>query len=563
MDNKLVKENVFKATVQTILKIIKNRRIKTSQLDETDDLKVMTKDERDKLEKITSSGTGKNFLSDDFSYKPIEISVMSETSTQKIMTAQERDKIAKLNITGASDKFLSEDGSYKKVNADVIISGTNNKLYTKDEKDRVEKLSITGAPDEFLAKDGFYKKINADNVLDGTTNKVMTKTEREKIEKIITSGDGTKVLANDGTYKTPSAASVISDTKLDKDLAYSNVKVENIISDLTSNINSKLLQKSDITHTHAELEMAHEHKNKNVIDDITLAQFSKWNKLVEKINPEIIGTGTKILYDDLTFKEFSGSGGGSGGSSFDLFDRLDETQLKILQQADSLDPTTIHKILSLKYPVFVCTVEQYELLQARNQLEPNTVYFVIDPDADDSGNSGGSGSSGSSIIITSGDGTKVLANDGTYKKIIDDSLDASLEQTYSIDKIIDTIGKLITSANDSSVKIWQKQKLNVSAGDTFDALVTEPDILTKNPVVVQCYKFIEGDNDITEILKVFDNTDAENFVYNKDSIVFDDIDGMQIIDTYTLTSFLNEDGVYESELIDTAEFEALDRIEVI
>lgn len=379
MADKLIRENVFKSTIQTILKIIKDRRIKTTQLDETNDLKIMTKDERDKLEKITSSGTGKNFLADDFTYKPIEIGVMSETATQKIMTAQEREKIAKLNITGASDKFLSEDGSYKKVNADTIASGTTNKLYTKGEKDKVEKLIINGAPDEFLAKDGLYKKINADNVLDGTTNKIYTKVEKDKVEKLIIAGDGTKVLTDNGTYRTPTAVNVISDTKLSNDLAYSNTKVENIISNLTSNIDSKLLQKSSINHTHLELTQAHDHKNKNVLDDISLAQYSKWNKLVEKINPEITGTGTKILYDDLVFRELSSSGGGSGGSNFDLFNKLDTAQFKILQQADSLDPGTIHKVLSLKYPIFVCSVDEYEILKTRDEIDPNTIYFVIDP----------------------------------------------------------------------------------------------------------------------------------------------------------------------------------------
>lgn len=514
---KVVREKVFKASLQTILKIIKSRKIPTAQLKETAELKVMTKEEREKLTTIVSSGTGKNFLADDLTYKPITINEMAETDTQKILTAEERSKIAKLNITGASDEFLAKDGLYKKVNADNISSGITNTVYTKSEKDKVLKLNIAG--------------------------------------------DGTKVLTDDGTYKSPASVNVINDTKIAEDLAYSNLKVETIISDLKSNMDSKLLQKSDINHTHSQLAQAHEHKNKDVLDDISLKQFSKWNKLVGIVDPEKSGLGTKVFCDDLTFKEvseFNTGGDGSGNAKPVLFDAIDKEHLKILEQADISDPETISKILQLKYPLVPCTKEEYLSLQNSGKIEPSTVYIITN--SEDSGSGGGSGSS---IIVTSGSGDRFLADNGTYIKFIDDELETSIDKTYSIDKIIDVVGKLITSSTDTSVKIWTKQKLNVKHGDVFDALTTEPDILTKKPVIVQCYKFVPGEADVIEIIKEFDNTEEENFVYNKDSVEFEDTEGMKIIDHYKLNYKLNSDGLYESELIDKNEFITINRIEVI
>ena len=289
-NHKLVQENIFKKTVQILLKIIKNRKIPLSQLEETDNL---------------------NFLSN-----------------------EEKEKISKINTSG--------DGS------------------------------------KVFANNGAYKAIYASDILETTDKKILEKEERDKIAKIITNGNGTKALTDDGTYKTPDSVGVVNDTIITEDMSYSSKKIEVMFDDLNTDIAKKLLQKSDLDHTHEELETAHSHDNKNVLDEINTTLFGKLRRLTEIIDPDKSGLGNKAFFDDLTFKEISVSGDAgtaNPGNGEGLFHTVNKNDFVIQENTDE-ETQKLIKELSLHYHISVLTKAEYEGLQRSSSIDPNTLYIV-------------------------------------------------------------------------------------------------------------------------------------------------------------------------------------------
>lgn len=389
----------------------------------------------------------------------------------------------------------------------------------------------------------------ADQILETEAKKILTKEEREKVSRlVINDTDGTRVLHNDGSYKAVGSVNLIDDTQIFTDKTYSSYNLKGLLdgkSAASHNHKEALDKKADKTELH-------QHSNKNVLDDISLTKYSRWEKVSEKLQPDSPGLGTKVLFDDLTFKEFTGGSGGSSISKWkDLigkpYDSIAIENFKVL--SIPLQDNTTEKQLFLKYPTIACTKADYLKLKADKQLDINTIYIIIDDNTNT-----GSGNE-SSIIITDGDGTAVLCNDGTYKKIMDDTLESSSNMTYSIDKIKDSIDHKVTdaiaNATDTSMRIWQKTKLNVRANDTFDALTTENDILTTKPLVVQGYKFVEGKTDIIEVIKDFNNGDEANFFHTTNA-GFDGV--MKIKDTYPLGKTLMDDGYYRTEVMNKNDF---------
>lgn len=446
---------------------------------------------------------------------------------------------------------------------DDVYETSNKKIMTSDERKKINKIVIAGSGDRVLADNGSYV-LNGSNIIDDVTLSNETTYSSSKIHSVVSSSiassthshqnkttldgihsDTTKpeyFLSEDGSYKIPAMDVLINDTVTESGKAWSSQKTA-----------IELAGKSGVAHTHAGLNLAHTHPNKGVIDDITLDDMSKWNRLIGIIDPNKSGIGDKVFTDDLTFKPITDFTGIQkwGELKEKPFDSTNSESFRILGK---------DKILSLKYPIVPITQADFIRKKNAGELDPTILYTIMDADIEQGGG-------GNSAIITDGDGTLYLANNGKYKKIIDDTISDSSTSTYSTNKMKEVIASTVTdaiaNASDTSVRIWQVSKLNVTSNQIINAFSTELNILSDKPIVVQCYKYVEGANDIVEIIKVFDNTDAENFVYNKDSVAFDDTEGMHIIDTYTLSVLLNSDGVYESEWIDTDAFEVLDRIEVI
>ena len=92
--------------------------------------------------------------------------------------------------------------------------------------------------------------------------------------------------------------------------------------------------------------------------------------------------------------------------------------------------------------------------------------------------------------------------------------------------------------------VQQKVSLNVTSTEPIQIYTND----INNKLVIDNYKFVEGENDVTSILKEFNNGKKSSFFYNNEEINFDD-NGINIKNEYKLTDTLNSDGLYESENI--------------
>ena len=84
--------------------------------------------------------------------------------------------------------------------------------------------------------------------------------------------------------------------------------------------------------------------------------------------------------------------------------------------------------------------------------------------------------------------------------------------------------------------------------------------ISDNKVIVDCYKFVSGEENVISTIKTFDNTEKDNFFYDKDNIEF--TDSMHIKKEYELVLNKNNEGFYESEEIDINKFLELTLSEV-
>lgn len=446
-----------------------------------------------------------------------------ETSNKKIMTSDERAKINKIVIAGSGDRVLADDGNYVLNGSNIIddVSLSNETTYSSSKIKSVVSSSIASATHSHQNK----------TALDGIHSDT-TKPEY--------------FLSEDGSYRIPAMDVLINDTVTESGKAWSSQKTA-----------IELAGKSDVSHTHTGLNLAHTHPNKSVIDDIALDDMSKWNRLIGIIDPNKSGIGDKVFTDDLTFKpitDFTGiqKWGELKDKPFDITDN---------ESFRTINPGNTDKILTLKYPIVPITQADFIRKKNAEELNSTTIYTIMDADVEQ-GNGGNS-----AIIVTDGDGSLYLANNGKYKKIIDDTLDDSLISTYSTNKMKEVISSTVTdaiaNASDTSVRIWQVSKLNVTSNQIIDAFLTELNILSDKPIVVQCYKYVEGENDVTETIKVFNNTDSNNFVFNSDTVGFSNLKGMEILGDYNMLTIINSDGIYESQLIHTDDFTDIHGIEVV
>lgn len=120
-----------------------------------------------------------------------------------------------------------------------------------------------------------------------------------------------------------------------------------------------------------------------------------------------------------------------------------------------------------------------------------------------------------------------------------------------------TLADLGAQASADAVKVSQKVVLNVTSGQEIVI-----DNVNTDKVLVQVWKFVEGQENVVQTVKTFNNTNASNFYYNPDTIEFGE-SSVSIKDTYTYPTTLNNDtGFYETGFIDKSQFSSINSINV-
>lgn len=114
-----------------------------------------------------------------------------------------------------------------------------------------------------------------------------------------------------------------------------------------------------------------------------------------------------------------------------------------------------------------------------------------------------------------------------------------------------------SSESNKNYEVQQKVSLNVASNDKI--LIPTND--TENKIMIDNYKFIQGGETSTAILKEFNNGNKTNFIYNKDEIDFNNT-SMSIKNEYKLSNTLNDDtNLYESDIINKSDFIEISGVE--
>ena len=110
----------------------------------------------------------------------------------------------------------------------------------------------------------------------------------------------------------------------------------------------------------------------------------------------------------------------------------------------------------------------------------------------------------------------------------------------------------ITNSSEAhnSIEIQQKVSLNVTSTEPIQIYTND----INNKMIIDNYKFVEGESDITSIIKEFNNKKESNFIYNNDVVTFNNT-SMSIKNEYSLANNLNNDtNLYESDVINKSDF---------
>lgn len=255
----------------------------------------------------------------------------------------------------------------------------------------------------------------------------------------------------------------------------------------------------------------------------------------------------------------------------------------------TFDKNKYEYILGYSQGTYICrTQEEYDALPEDLKSDPNIYFFVLEDEIGDATVNeskvkeiiGNTIKAGSNInIVKNGDGTLIISSTATgsgsdeyltvekFKGVEEDSVkyadnitsakNTQPLQYYGTDSN-NEIGfhYLPTNIKDNTgieQRIILDAKINESI--TIDSLLD----ISDTKITIDSYKFIAGDQDVIQTIKTFNNAASENFFYNKDIIEFDN--GMHIKKEYSYNTSLNDDNLYESEIINKSEFLSIIKLE--
>ena len=158
------------------------------------------------------------------------------TITGSGLTKDQTDKINKIQIStdpNADSLYLGKDGNYHDVTSlDVVTTSTDGIMLSADKTklDALPSLPLAGATgSKFLNDLGQFTTVSA----------VLNASDQAKLDKIITSGDGSLVLSNNGNYVAlPTLATQIKDGLMS---SADKTKLDGISIDKTGGSTSKFL----------------------------------------------------------------------------------------------------------------------------------------------------------------------------------------------------------------------------------------------------------------------------------------------------------------------------------
>ena len=99
---------------------------------------------------------------------------------------------------------------------------------------------------------------------------------------------------------------------------------------------------------------------------------------------------------------------------------------------------------------------------------------------------------------------------------------------------------------DDQTNKFQSVRQNAKSNEVYTIELIKPNKL--NDLIIQAYEFVQGEQDVVTTLKEFNNSDSNNFYYDKNNVEFDN-NGCKIKNEYQYNSIKNtETNLYELDL---------------
>ena len=446
---------------------------------------------------------------EDFNSKVGSLTSLNTDNKDSVVSAINEVKEGVNNTVKIDDTVVYANKVYssKKINDTYVKKEENKSLVPNSEIEKIHTHTNKNYLDK-ISENTEGKLLYNGNII-GDDLKPATKDTLGGIKV----GDNLEI-TNEGILSA-TKVSEISDTKLADDSTYSSNKINNTYV-------AKEAGKSLVENT--EISKIHEHNNKAYLD-----------KIGENVNGKLTYKGKEI---------------GTGGSGANI----DDTNI-------STDTTYSSEKIEDK---FVGEIEGYtdDELKAMLGLSEDDKDLIKNLITDDS------------VIDTTKTWNSSVLNKkfNNIKNKVNSISQADYNSLIEKGEVDSTVPYLVTTneslgaekkallyynnqlynfANPSTDNNEIQQKVSLNATKNNSVEITTAD--SNNKLMIENYKFIKGKENTTSIIKKFNNSNKDNFIYNPDEIDFDD-NNTCVKNKYIYDMKANSDGLYESEVINKNDF---------
>lgn len=467
---------------------------------------LMSKEDFTKLEGIEPD---KYETKEDFNTKVGSLTSLNTDNKDSVVSAINEVKEGVNNTVKIDDTVVDTNKVYssKKINDTYVKKEENKSLVPDSEIEKIHKHSNKDYLDK-ISENAEGKPLYNGNII-GDDLKPATKDTLGGIKV----GDNLEI-TNEGILSA-TKVSEIDDTKLTDNSTYSSNKINNTYV-------AKEDGKSLVENT--EISKIHEHNNKAYLDKLGENESGK-----PTYDGKEIGTGgSGANIDDINIStDTTYSSEKIEGKFVGEIEGYTEAELKAMLGLSEDDKDLIKNLITDDSVIDTSKTWNSSVLNKKFNNIKNKVNGISQADYNSLIEKGEVDSTVPYLVTTN----ETL---GTEKKAL---------LYYN--------NQLYNFANPSiaSNEIQQKVSLNATKNNSVEIATTD----SNNKLMIDNYKFIKATENTTSIVKKFNNSNKDNFIYNPDEIDFDD-NNTCVKNKYVYDMKANSDGLYESEVINKNDF---------
>lgn len=467
---------------------------------------LMSKEDFTKLEGIEPD---KYETKEDFNTKVGSLTSLNTDNKDSVVSAINEVKEGVNNTVKIDDTVVDTNKVYssKKIN-DTYVKKEENKSLVPDSE--IEKIHTHTNKDylDKISENAEGKPLYNGNII-GDDLKPATKDTLGGIKV----GDNLEI-TNEGILSA-TKVSEISDTKLADDSTYSSNKINNTYV-------AKEEGKSLVEDT--EISKIHEHNNKAYLDKLGENESGKPTYDGKEIGTG--GSGTNIDDENIS-TDTTYSSEKIEGKFVGEIEGYTDDELKAMLGLSEDDKDLIKNLITDDSVIDTTKTWNSSVLNKKFNNIKNKVNGISQADYNSLIEKGEVDSTVPYLVTTN-------ETIGTEKKAL---------LYYN--------NQLYNFANPSTDNNEIQQKVSLNATKNNSVEITTAD--SNNKLMIENYKFIKGKENTTSIIKKFNNSNKDNFIYNPDEIDFDD-NNTCVKNKYVYDMKANSDGLYESEVINKNDF---------